>query len=45
MADDVPVRDMTDEGEGEMAETKAEVVKECITAIVAMIEIWMSDLW
>jgi len=25
--------------------TKEELMKECITAIVAMIEIWMSDLW
>jgi hypothetical protein len=25
--------------------TKEELMKECITALVAMIEIWMSDLW
>ena len=33
------------DGMNEEGETKEELMKECITAFVAMIEIWMSDLW
>lgn len=41
----LPGSGMEEDANADVDVTKEELMKECITALVAMIEIWMSDLW